>query len=197
MSRTIWHHCFLLSNKWWFIGKYVLTHLGVWSSIGIEWDIPVVVPIRKVIRFQFATQFDDVETSASTLHRPFNSICYFCIQLCRTSMCMRRAYCSETIWYDPTHAMACMFDGGNVVVEETCLCKTHASNFHRCLLILYIIILLTENAQKRGWLAFPCLDTWNTLSRHPKTVRIFNAWEGVPSNKARKGQYTPFLGVCI
>ena len=39
----------------------------------------------------------------------------------------------------------------------------------------YSIILLTENAQKRGWLAFPGLDTWYTFSRHPKTVRIFNA----------------------
>ena len=39
----------------------------------------------------------------------------------------------------------------------------------------YSIILLTENAQKRGWLAFAGLDTWYTLSRHPKTVKIFNA----------------------
>ena len=61
--------------------------------------------------------------------------------------------------------------------------------------ILYSIILLTENAQQRGWLAFPGLDTWYILSRHPKTVQIFNAWEGVPSIKARKSQQTPFSSV--
>ena len=43
------------------------------------------------------------------------------------------------------------------------------------ILLIYSIILLTENTQKRGWLAFPGLDTWYTFSRHPKTVRIFNA----------------------
>ena len=52
----------------------------------------------------------------------------------------------------------------------------------------YSIILLTENAQKRGWLAFPGYNTRYTLSRHPKTVRICSAWEGVPSITARKGQ---------
>ena len=40
---------------------------------------------------------------------------------------------------------------------------------------LYSIILLTQNAPKRGLLAFPGLVTWNTLARHLKSVGIRGA----------------------
>ena len=59
----------------------------------------------------------------------------------------------------------------------------------------YSIILLTENAQKRGLLAFPALVTWYTLARHLRSVRIRSALEGPPSNKASRVQETQLLGV--